>query len=323
MTEHPISAYLVELEIELKLKNVARRRILEEAEDHLRATSEELVAAGRPASEAEREAIRRFGRAATIARGFAEHAAGRAALKAATWGLASLLVFVCAAIAVALTAPRYLLDFPQGLPTWFGLQIAAVASLICLVRWLRWRREPHLPAAASTPLAASALIATAALAVAGSAEVVIAVSRPSGGWQAGRTEALVFIGAAVIAVAASLAAVAAAARTYVLAPLPHERKRSDPRSTLIGDITVLSPRLGRMAAGALSRPAHLVFSVTATASIAVVSTQLLADDFAGRASVVLAAAGVGVLEGIAVAVCYLAFGRALGLRAVSPLPPLR
>jgi len=309
-----ISSYLTELEAELRVNRVPRSRALAEAEDHLRATAEELVASGLTRVEAEARAVSRFGRAPTVARAFAEVAAGGAARGAAGWALASFLAYVAAAAAVAIAAPRYLLDFPQGLPTWFGLQIAAVALLVSLVRWLRWRREPLIPAEASAPLVAGSLIATATLAVSAAGEVLLAVTRPAGGWQAGQAEAIVFLCGALIAATAAAASVVATARTRVVAAPPLDRGPSDRLATLTADISDLSPLLGRLAARALAHPRLTALTVAAGACFAVTLTQALADDFAHHASVLIGAAVVGILEAVAVVVCYLVFGRALGLR---------
>ena len=307
-----ISSYLTELEAELRLNRVPRSRSLAEAADHLRAAAEELVASGLTRAEAEERAVSRFGCAPTVARAFAEVAAGGAARGAAGWALASFLAYVAAAAAVAIAAPRYLLDFPQGLPTWFGLQIAAVALLVSLVRWLRWRREPLIPAEASAPLAAGALIATATLVVSAAGEVLLAATRPAGGWEAGQAEAIVFLCGALIAATAAVASVVATARTRVVAALP--LGASDRLATLTADVSALSPALGRLAARALAHPRLTAFTVAAGACFAVTLTQALADDFAHHASVLIGAAVVGILEAVAVVVCYLIFGRALGLR---------
>jgi hypothetical protein len=173
-------------------------------------------------------------------------------------------------------------------------------------------------------LAAGALVATATLVVSAAAEVLLAATRPAGGWQAGEAEAVVFIGGALVVAAATVVAIAAAARSRLVGALPRERGRRDPRATLIADITALSTVLGRVATRVLAYPRLTAFVVAATACIAVTVTQALAHDFAHHASVVIGAAVVGTLEGVAVAVCYLAFGRALGLRSAgSSLTPAR
>jgi hypothetical protein len=314
VTDDPITSYLSALKVQLQLNSVLGARVLDEAEDHLRAASEELVASGLSPAEAGEVAVIRFGRAATVARAFAEGAAGSAARNATKWAFASFVVYVAAATAVATAAPRHLLDFPQGLPTWFGLQIAIVALAVSSARWLRWRREPLVPAEASAPLAAGAGIATGALALSAAGEVLLAVTRPAGGWQAGEAEAVIFMAGALLTLAAAVICVAAAARTRTVAALPNERRRTDRLASLIADLGNISPRLGRAAARVLSRPRLTVVVVAAGACLAVTLMQALSDDVAHHASVLVGAGVVGILEAVAVITCYLLFGRSLGLR---------
>ncbi len=71
-----IDEYLDRLALELRVDGRRARRILLEAEDHLRATAQQLGADGLPWREAEQRAIDRFGSPRTVARRFAAEAGG-------------------------------------------------------------------------------------------------------------------------------------------------------------------------------------------------------------------------------------------------------
>src|SRR6478672_5055111 len=64
----PIEDYLDELLRRIHADPRTTRRLLDEANDHLCVAAAELEAAGRPRVAAEREAVRRFGPAADLAR---------------------------------------------------------------------------------------------------------------------------------------------------------------------------------------------------------------------------------------------------------------
>ena len=75
-----IAAYLGRLYHELRMKRVPRRRLLAEAEDHLRSSAEELAETV-PPEQAAQIAVERFGAAAVVARRFAQTVASRTALR--------------------------------------------------------------------------------------------------------------------------------------------------------------------------------------------------------------------------------------------------
>ncbi|GAA3451268.1 permease prefix domain 1-containing protein [Dactylosporangium matsuzakiense] len=99
-----IERYLDELFDRLAGHGSAGRRMLEEAEQHLRTAAAERVAAGVPVAEAEREAVARFGAAELVA-GLVERVGpgARPVNAAATAGLALLMlagVYLGAALAL-------------------------------------------------------------------------------------------------------------------------------------------------------------------------------------------------------------------------------
>ena len=74
-----ITDYLLELLAELRVPMRRRRRILAEVGDDLACAAADLCADGLAAEEAEREAVRRFGDAAELARSFVEQEAAQGA----------------------------------------------------------------------------------------------------------------------------------------------------------------------------------------------------------------------------------------------------
>jgi len=70
VTAGPIERYLDRLLLELRGSAPELRRILSEAEEHLRDAASELMAAGASEDEAQRQAIERFGDPREVARRF-------------------------------------------------------------------------------------------------------------------------------------------------------------------------------------------------------------------------------------------------------------
>jgi len=87
-----IDRYLDELFDRMAGQGAAGRRALAEAEDHLRAAAADAMARGRPAGQAERDAVARFGSPAVVARAMRSAAGGGRVSQAlsAGWLLAGL-----------------------------------------------------------------------------------------------------------------------------------------------------------------------------------------------------------------------------------------
>jgi hypothetical protein len=135
-----ITDYLIELLEELRLPPRRRRRILAEVEDHLTCTTAELHAAGLSTDEAEREAVRRFGTPAEIARSFVDLEAARTASRAARGSGALVLLFagfILGPVGRRLQAG----EFPAAVIPFVLSQVAVVAGALTLVRW--WRAAPE------------------------------------------------------------------------------------------------------------------------------------------------------------------------------------
>ena len=299
-----IAAYLARLDDELRLNRAPRRRLLAEAEDHLRSAVEELVGAGRTPTDAERAAVARFGAAAEVARRFAHAAASSTARSAVFWTGLAFIVYATTAVLFVATAPSWLHDFPHGAPSMLALQVATVAVGLTAVRALPWRRSLVLDEERLRLLASSALIATLALGAGVAGELVVALTRPAAAPWSDAWPLLASFGlAALVGVPAVFAATASHARAGALDSLP-ARPASGGRLTLADDIGAVVPRLDAPVRAALRRPALTCAAVAVVALGAVVLTQPL----------VFASLVLGAFEVTAVVLGYLALGRPLGLR---------
>jgi hypothetical protein len=304
-----IASYVEHLERELRLKHAPRRRLLAEAEDHLRSASEELVEQGTQREEAERMSIERFGAAALVARSFAHAYASRSTKAALVWVISAFCAYAVALLAIVLTAPSWLLDFPQGAPSMLALQVAFVALVLGTVRVLRHRRslvivEPQLRFAAN-----GAAVAALALAGAAFAELLVGWTRPAGApWQ-DETVLLVLYGAVcVISIVVALVAVSALGRAQAISRTPREAADLASGSTAFAaEVAALSPPLAPLAAAAVAHPARAAF-------LAVTVVSALDTSSLHHVSALAGAATSGAFEAAAVVLAYLAFGRILGIR---------
>ena len=307
----PISSYLELLDHELRAKRVPRRRLLAEAEDHLRSIAEELVEGGVPPVDAEGTAVARFGAAADVARRFAHAAAASAARTALAWAGGAFIAYAVTATFFLAAAPAWLHDFPQGAPTTVALQVAAVALGLTAIRALGWRRTLVMDEERLRLVANGALTAALALGAGAGAELVVAITRPAAApWEEAAPLIAAFAVAAGLCVPAALVAVAGRTR----ANPPPRRPRVGERLTLAADLEAVVPALGGLAHAALRRPARLCAATAAAAFLAVTVMQLLGGDTSGDASLFAGALAVGLFEAAAVVAGYLTLGRALGLR---------
>jgi hypothetical protein len=314
----PIAAYLRRLDEELRLRRAPRRRLLAEAEDHLRSAAEELAREGRSAADAEREAVARFGAASEVARRFAHAAASSSAGAAAAWSGVAFLAYAATAVFFAGTAPSWLRDFPQGAPSMLAIQIAAVALAVTAVRALHWRRSLAIDEERLRLVANGALTAVLALGAGAGAELLVALTRPAAApWGDATALIVAFAAAAAVCIPAGLAAAVGHARASRLGSRPVEADSPD-YPTLADDVEVVVPMLGGLARAALRRPGWTCAAVAGAAFVAVAVAQLPGTDFPRDASVASGALAVGVFEAVAVVAGYLMLGRPLGLRNPTP-----
>jgi hypothetical protein len=312
----PIAAYLDRLERELRMKRVPRRRLLAEAEDHLRSSAEELAETV-PPEEAAQIAVERFGAAAVVARRFAQAVASRTARRSFGWASLALILYGAATVVFAATAAPQFDDFPQGAPTALAGQVAFAVLAITAIRALRWRREPVLPEDRLRLIANGSVIASAALFSGLLLEAAVALTRPAGvlPWSEAPLVLVLFTISAVAAGMASVVAVAASARSATLAAVPGGE--SEPDLTLSVDFAELFPSLRRVGEFTFARPRRLVALVAALAFCATTANQWFGTDVAEHASIVLPGLVLGVGEVAAIVAGYALFGRSLGIRPVT------
>lgn len=317
MKRGAIEEYLGQLDAELRLKRVPRRRLLAEVEDHLRSSAAELSAAVGALEEAERRAVERFGAAATVARGFAMVVAATSARRSTYWLGLAFSAYSAACLVFAFTASSEFADFPQGATSALVLQVAAVAFVVGVIRSLRWRSSTDTPEDRIRFLANGAVIGAAALAVGLAGEAAVALTRPAGvlPWQELPLVAVAYGVAVGATLVAGLSAAAAAFRTSMLAAVPGARTLM-PGSlpTLVDDIGALAPKTRRPVAAVLARPVVLVTTVAGAAVVVVFIGQVAGRPFAHHASIVLPALALAAFEALCVLVGYVTLGRSLGLR---------
>jgi hypothetical protein len=303
MAASPIEGYLDRLDHELRARRAPRRRLLAEAEDHLRSAAEELVAGRRSFADAEQEAIERFGTPPEVAHRFAHAKASSTARAAVGWAAAAFLAYCTAALVFLAAAPDWLRDFPHGAPSTLALQVAAVALALTAIRFRRRRvfDEERLRLIAN-----GALTAALAVAAGAGAELFIALTRPAAApWADAPAPIGAFALAAVLCTPAVLAAAVSHTRASGLG------WHGEAGFTLADDVEAIVPGLGRPVRTALQRPGWTCAVVACSTFVAVTIAQLATSD----ASLVFGAAAVGLFEATAIVLGFLMLGRPLGLRA--------
>lgn len=332
MSAPTIRAYLTELEQQLRRRRAPRLRLLREVEDHLRDTVEELTASGAAEADAEAEAVRRFGAAANVAARFAASAASTTTHRAVDLASLAFVGYVASFLAFANSASSAVRDFPQGTPSFFAIQLAAVALGLAFVRSWRWRSQLAVPRAELKFLARALALGVAALAMAAIGETLLALTRPAGVvvWDAAQWLTLGFGAAAVVVLVAALGTVRAAARAAAVGALLGGDDARDGRGAamLLDDVVALTPRLPlslsfRLGAlHPLRHPWRVVSLLAALAFVTVTGVQLVSGEGLHHASIIGDAALLGLLEAVAIIGCFALFGRFLGLRDAAPSPLL-
>lgn len=312
-----IAGYLEQLERELRVKRAPRGRLLVEAEDHLRASADEIAATGVPHEVAEEEAVTRFGAAALVARRFAHAAASTSARNALVWAVIACASYTVAAAFFVLSGPVWLRDFPQGAPSMLALQVAFVALVLTGLRALRFRTTPVIDELRLRLIANGAAIATSFVAAAAIAELLLALTRPAAApWGDAADVIGIYSVAGSAVLAASFVAIATAARARVLASLPRPSGDELPAASaaLVDDVAAVAPPLRPLAALLTSRPARACAATAALAFVAMTAVGVWGTE-SDQGSALAGAAATGLFEAAAVVAAYLTLGRALGLRA--------
>ena len=348
-----IETYLQELERGLDVPRRLRRRIVDEARDHLCELSARGQELGLGEEEAERQAVAAFGPADTVAHDFHQQLASRSAHRSSTLTavvVVALLGLCCLALSVPSGAHgSWAASGPYALIAWFGGQVALVAGALALARSLRYRAEGG--AVPSDRLADIYRPNAVALACAGALVIALAIGASA---HSGSLRGVWAI--AVVAGTAVLGLLALAAATSVARSLARARPiAAAPRGDAVGDLLALAllvpdvlergaPRLAaglRSAGGCVeatatglrtraprlahwldlrAHPWRFCALFAAVCGLAVGLGHDLSDG--GQASLTVANVarsllGVAVLaaiEGAVIAVAFLALGRFLGIR---------
>jgi hypothetical protein len=216
-------------------------------------------------------------------------------------------------LAFALTAPSWLLDFPQGVPSMLALQVAFVALVLGTVRVLRYRGRPVVVEQQLRFAANGAAVAALALAGAAFAELLLGWTRPAAAPWGEETVLLVVYGVAcVTSIVVALVACNALGRAQAVARTPGAgADLASGSAALARDLAALSPRLAPIAAAGAAHPARACALVAGVAFVAMTAASALDGSSASALPGAVAAAAV---EAAAVVVGYLVFGRTLGIR---------
>jgi hypothetical protein len=313
-----------------------RRRILLEAEDHLRCAVDAGVAAGLDRAEAEAAAVRDFGPAALLARRVRDELGSRAAVAASARGLA-LLGVLAAVYALRFTE----LANDAGTPPWWpdepllsllsllAIEVAVVAGAVTLVRLLR-----HGAAASTGAVRASLvrglLVAATAGAVAAACDGVAALRHLDAVRSSHLALAVVGLGLMVLLLAA---ATASAGLRGLRAPRPDERA-PHPVDDLLALLPLGLDRLEHRAPRIAAAGRRLVGRTAETAArhprltslvdlrshpwrvcaaLAAVAFVLQAAGLVARDGLEVALVG-GAVQGAAVMAAFALLGPVLGLR---------
>jgi hypothetical protein len=143
-----IDSFLADLRRALRSRLLLRRRLLAEVEGHLRESAEELRRSGRPAEDAEREAVARFGSPEGVAAAAVRAAWPRSLVPAALLLLGALMLHVLPPYGIPEnTLPRAPWATRPGYLTWklyaslgaYGVSLGAVL-LAAGAAWRGWAR---------------------------------------------------------------------------------------------------------------------------------------------------------------------------------------
>jgi hypothetical protein len=325
-----ISHYLDSLDAELRVPRRQRERILSEARDHLHEAVAASLATGIAANEAHARAIESFGSPRELAAGFHEQLASSSAHRAA----ARTALFVAAVLALAAVGSGSAAsDFPYGVFVFVGVQVAALAAALGLVRSLRYRAGGAIPAdrlpdvyRANALAVSLAGIAALALGIGARADTDLAVA-------AAVLVALSALAARSVAASYSRARVVGPAgrpgddalddlREVLLLAFGEARERAPRAAAAAERVGVAGARLVRERAAWLDlrrRPWRFCAAFAAVCGVALAAQHAFADGgvslhFASLGGALLASLVIATAEAAAVIASFAAFGRFLGIR---------
>jgi hypothetical protein len=313
-----------------------RRRVLLEAEDHLRCAVEAGVAAGLDPAAAEAAAVRGFGPPALLARRVREELGSRAAAAAAQLGLALLGVLAAVSllrfteVANDAGTPRWWPDEPLlSLISLLAIEVAVVAGAVTAVRLLR-HRAAAMTGAVRGALLRGLLVAALAGAVAALGDGLAALRH----LDAVRSSHLALVVAGLGLVVLLLAAATTAAGVRGLRVAPAGDRPPHPVDDLAGLVLLGLGGLERRVPGAAARLRGVVERSAEAAlrhprlltlvdlrrhpwrvcaALASLAAALETAGFVPRDGLAVALAE-GLLQGVAVVAAFALLGPVLGLR---------
>jgi hypothetical protein len=333
-----VSRYLESLDRELRLPRRARDRIVAEARDHLHEAVAAGLERGLPSHEAERAAVEGFGDPRELAACFHEQSAVASAGRASSRTAVLLGAFLVAGVAAA---GGRLNQFPYGIVIWVAAQAAVVSGAIAAARWLRYR-DAGIPAARLRDAYRANAIAIACVASAALAEGIDALTHTST-WPAGYAIGSGLLVAGAAATGLLVARAGARARLVAVAdPSSDELALDDLLAVarmgaarverrvpaLVGSVrgaeraaAAVRERAPRLATWLdLRRSPWRFCAIFALAcGVAVAAGHAVTDGggpltFANAARALSAGLALIGIEGLAVVLCFAAFGRLLGIR---------
>jgi hypothetical protein len=313
-----IEAYLSELAESLDVPPRTRRRILDEARDHLLEVADRGRELGLTDSEAERRAVEVFGAADVIARGFHEQLATAGAHRSSKL-TGALLVGLLVVIGLAGQAGGWPSSGAYGSVAFMLGQVAVVAGALGVARSLRYRGAGPVPADRLVDIrrangvalgCVGAVVATITVGV-----VTHARSLGDSGWTIALAVAVGGLASLGVASGFTLARSAAAARS-----LPAGPPREDAFDDLLALVPV--PQVAGVLAGPVgwirSRPWRFCALFAAACGLALAAGHGLTDGGLPALGDIWRALLGGLLlasiEGAAVVLAFACLGRYLGIR---------
>lgn len=340
-----VDAYLDALGAALApgLPRGARRRVIDEASDHLRCRVEARLAEGCPVDRAEHEAVERFGTVEEVAATHVRPVAARAASRVGPAAVALASVFV-ALMVVTTQVASVRVGAPAaataggiaGVVGWIGVQVAFVAAGLTVLRWLRLRRLAEPVAGDLRLLVHGAVVVVGTTAVSLACDVDAFRRMPAGqGQHAALVFGLVSLGMVVTAVV-TVQAGSARRRVAGLSRLVDEPATlGGLGELLVAGVAAMGPAArsighggalsltGRHARSVVVRvrmwPVRAAAVASVVVGLAAGLAHLVAEGAAtdGPARTLLALVAIGAIEGGLVLTRFLALGRYLGLRPTS------
>jgi hypothetical protein len=306
MSDHRlVDAYLTELAGALQLPSGRRRRVLAEAADHLLCAAEQRLEAGETPEAAQRGAIDAFGPPRVVALAH-ERAAAVDAARPLGSAVAVLLAVFAGLVAVA-QGQASLASGLAGAIAVLAVQIAAVCSVLTIVRLWRHRRDAGVAGWKLRLIGRGGLVAVVSV---GAAVVAIAAAVITGDEPAGTPLVIALAASAAATIAAGAITAATVRRAAVVA-----RRADEPTPDDVWDD--LAAIAGWLPVAGLQRHPWRVACATALAAgLAAAIGHLAAEGppADGAGDLVAVTAVLVGLEGAAVLGCFLLLGRFVGLR---------